>query len=123
MSAPATRRAALYPPRETNFVLRPLTNYSAKLTAVGDTAVYVYGSVPGDAGPLDYDTFEAKDFSQYRPTLQNGESYLIDQQPGLQRMTDPNGNTLTVNANGITHSGGRSIAGGAPRRRRTCAHG
>jgi len=101
--------STLYPLQETTIRFRPLPGTNATLAPVGDATVFVNANFPGDAELLDYNTFGTKDFSQYRLTFPNGNSYLIDQLQGLRQMNDANGNTLTVNANGITHSSGKSI--------------
>ena len=45
----------------------------------------------------------------FRLTTAEGYSYVIDQQTGVTSMTDPNGNSLVINSNGIIHSSGKSI--------------
>jgi YD repeat-containing protein len=51
----------------------------------------------------------------YNPTLfkfttDDGAEFIIDQKGGLQKVTDLNGNTLTINSSGVTHSLGKSIS-------------
>jgi RHS repeat-associated protein len=102
--------STLYPLRETTIGFRPLTGTYSTLAPVGDATVFVLANFPGAADLLDYGTLEPKDFDDYRLTLPNGDVMLINQQGGLRQMTDPNGNSLTVNSNGVTHSSGKSIA-------------
>jgi YD repeat-containing protein len=45
----------------------------------------------------------------FRLTTGEGMSFVIEQGVGLKSMTDLNGNTLTINSNGIIHSSGKSI--------------
>jgi len=80
----------------------------AKLT-VADPFFVVTGSIPGQ---IELDTLDLEPFNPtvFTLTTREGFIYVVDQQAGLQRMTDPSGNTLTVNAGGITHSSGKSIA-------------
>src|SRR5207244_7122816 len=40
---------------------------------------------------------------------EDGTAYIIDQRSGLQSLSDPNGNTLTIGAGRIVHSSGKSI--------------
>ena len=100
----------VFPVRETTVGFRPLTGTNATLTPVGDATVFVNANYPGTADLLDYSTLEPIDFDQYRLTLPSGETMLIDQQAGIKQLSDANGNTLTINANGITHSSGKSVA-------------
>jgi RHS repeat-associated protein len=99
----------VFPPRETTIGFRPMLGTNASLALVGDPTAFVNSSWPGEAELLDWSTLEPKDFQQYRLTLPSGEVLLIDQQIGLQQTTDANGNTLTINNNGIIHSSGKSI--------------
>ncbi len=48
-------------------------------------------------------------FPNRRFTSEDGTAYVIDQRSGLQSLSDPNGNTLTIGAGGIMHSSGKSI--------------
>jgi len=79
----------------------------ARLT-VPDSFFIVTGSIPGaiELNTLDLEPFNPTVFTL---TTREGNVYVIDQQSGLQRMTDAAGNTLTVGAGGITHSSGKSI--------------
>ena len=45
----------------------------------------------------------------FRLTLAEGMSFVIEQGVGVKSMTDLNGNTLTINSNGIIHSSGKSV--------------
>lgn len=49
------------------------------------------------------------DPTQFRLTDKNGIEYLIDRAKGLQKVTDLNGNTLTVTPDGVTSSYGKGI--------------
>jgi RHS repeat-associated protein len=102
--------STLYPLRETTVSYRPMTGTNATLAPVGDPTLFVNGNFPGSVELLDYNTFMAADFDDYRLTLPTGEVMLINQRTGLKQLNDANGNTLTVNSNGITHSSGKSIA-------------
>ncbi len=46
---------------------------------------------------------------RYRLTTREGYVYILDQNFGIQTVTDPNGNTLTYTNDGIFHSAGKSI--------------
>src|SRR5262249_45520177 len=56
----------------------------------------------------------AADGSIYNPTAfilttAEGFSYTIDQSAGLSKVTDLNGNTLTITHDGVLHSSGQSV--------------
>ncbi|HZS44651.1 MAG TPA: DUF6531 domain-containing protein, partial [Blastocatellia bacterium] len=82
----------------------------ARLEVVGSTDFLVSGSVPGLVQLVDINSQNLFNPTRFKLTVAEGYSYLIDQGFGVQSITDPNGNTLTINPNGITHSNGESIA-------------
>jgi fibro-slime domain-containing protein/RHS repeat-associated protein len=82
----------------------------ATLTALDATDAFVNGAVPGDVELIDTDTFEIYNPTKFRLTTADGYVYVIDQKSGVQEMTDPNGNRLTINGGGITHSSGKGVA-------------
>lgn len=49
------------------------------------------------------------DPSRYTLTTREGYIYQLDQNFGIETVTDPNGKTLTYSQNGIVHSDGKSI--------------
>lgn len=101
--------STLFPLRETTISYRPMTGTNATLTPVGDPTAFVAAAFPGPIELLDFGTFDPIDFDEYRLTLPNGEVMLINQQTGLKQWNDANGNSLTVNSNGIIHSSGKSL--------------
>jgi RHS repeat-associated protein/uncharacterized repeat protein (TIGR01451 family) len=80
----------------------------ATLTPIGDTLLLVDNGVPG---PVNIITAEVQiaDFTQFQLTTAEGFTYVLDQKLGATSVTDPNGNTLTINAGGVIHSGGKSV--------------
>lgn len=50
------------------------------------------------------------DPSRYELTTDTGYIYTLDQTFGIEKVTDPNGHTLTYTRDGIFHSGGKSVA-------------
>jgi len=46
---------------------------------------------------------------RYKLTTQDGTVYIINQDSGVESITDPNGNTVTFTKDGIIHSAGKSI--------------
>ena len=69
---------------------------------------------PGGVGPVqllgDLITFEPWDPDRYQLTDTDGTVYAINQNAGVERVTDSNGNTLTFTTGGIIHSAGASVA-------------
>ena len=47
--------------------------------------------------------------SRYKLTTREGYVYLLNQDFGIETVTDPNGHTLTYSNNGIVHSSGKSV--------------
>jgi RHS repeat-associated protein len=79
----------------------------ASLVAIGNNDVVVDGGIPGSVNLVG-------DSGLYNPrlfqlTTAEGLKYVIEEGVGLRSMTDLNGNTLTINSNGIIHSSGKSI--------------
>ncbi|MFN8604310.1 MAG: RHS repeat-associated core domain-containing protein, partial [Candidatus Binatia bacterium] len=57
----------------------------------------------------DDNTFDTYNPRRFRYTALDGTSVVIDRIDGVLSSAEPNGNTLTIDAFGITHSSGRSI--------------
>jgi RHS repeat-associated protein len=89
---------------------RPMANTHGTLSLEGDNDVLVVGGVPGPVDLFDFNSADIFNSRVFRLTTQEGLVFVIDQQGGVRSMSDPNGNTLTINANGITHSSGKSIS-------------
>ncbi|MBI5074189.1 MAG: hypothetical protein HZB62_03300 [Nitrospirae bacterium] len=58
---------------------------------------------------LDLDTLEPYDPNGYILTTVEGMVFDLDQSFGVKGITDPNGNTVTYNTAGITHSAGKGV--------------
>ena len=85
----------------------PGTAGAILVPADGGSAL-VDDAVPGPVDLVDFST------NLYNPTTfvlttRDGYRYVIDQQLGVTSMTDPNGNTLTINSTGVISSTGKSI--------------
>jgi RHS repeat-associated protein len=106
---PACQR--LDPLSQTTVSFTPIstTPPNASLAIVGNNQPYVYGSFPGTVTLLDLDDVSIFNPDLYQLTMPDGRVLLISQHSGLQSMTDPNGNKLTVTAAGIIHSSGKSV--------------
>ncbi|MEW6127269.1 MAG: PKD domain-containing protein, partial [Acidobacteriota bacterium] len=80
----------------------------ATLTAVGGGDVLVDGPSEGSVNLVT--TNGLYNPRVFELTLAEGMKLVIEQGVGLRSMSDLNGNTLTINANGIIHSSGKSIS-------------
>src|ERR1019366_9554278 len=102
----------LFPLSQTAVTFAPIstTPPNASLAIVGNNQPYIDGSFPGIITLLDLDDVSVFAPDLYRLTMPDGRVLIISQQSGLKSMTDPNGNTLTVTAAGITHSSGKSVS-------------
>lgn len=99
------------PITETRLIFTPQAGTRGKLSVAGDNTVYVAGSVPGEVQLIAYDGTGIFDRTQFKYTAKDGTEFVVNQGAGgLQSVRDPNGNTLTISASGITHSSGQSIA-------------
>lgn len=101
----------ILPPQFVDLGFRALPGTLGTLEAL-DTAgqLLVPGPWPGATELLDFDTGEPADPNLYRLTLPDGRAFVVNQQNGLQRLTDANGNELVVSASGILHSSGTGVA-------------
>src|SRR5262249_49236964 len=102
----------------------PFANTSGTLQPVsinepdGEFLVSV-GSVPGRADLYDLNFFSTNPLASnealnryptlFRYATPEGYVYVIDETDGLHSVTDPNGNTLTITRDGITHSSGKNV--------------
>jgi RHS repeat-associated protein len=103
----------------------PLDNTRGTLVPAGfddpdGSFLFFFGAIPGTADLVDLNFFfdaltsgatdeELQQALEHYPTLfrytsPEGYKYLIDENDGLQSVTDPNGNTLVVSTNGLTWS-------------------
>jgi RHS repeat-associated protein len=89
----------------------PMAGTVGKLEVVGSADVQIDGSVPGPVNLLGFGTgVDIFNSFVFKFTAQDGTAYIIDQRTGLSAVSDLNGNTVTIGANGVTHSRGQSIA-------------
>lgn len=81
----------------------------ATLQIVGDNSALVNPASPGPVDLIDIDTLNDVNQTTFQLTTAAGFTYVIDQTLGATSVTDPNGNTLTINSSGITSSAGKSV--------------
>jgi RHS repeat-associated protein len=78
----------------------------ATLAILGGTQV-LYQNGGGEV--VDPGTFEVYEPRSVRLTTRDGRIFDLTLQQGVTRLQDPNGNQLSITANGITHSSGRAV--------------
>ena len=100
----------LVPPDQVTFGFAPRPGTVASLSILGNNLADVSASFPGTAQLYDSNTAQLFDADRYRLTLPDGRMLDINQATGgLEKMTDLNGNTLTITSAGIIHSSGKSV--------------
>ncbi|HKR11221.1 MAG TPA: PKD domain-containing protein [Pyrinomonadaceae bacterium] len=100
------------PVTSTQLTFTPQPGTRATLEVVGPTDVLVesLGSIPGPARLLNQSNPDIFNSFTFRLTTPEGVRYVINQQSGVSSIADPYGNSLTINANGVVHSSGKSIS-------------
>jgi len=85
----------------------PEGDTQSTLTSVDGTSLYLTNLDNGNLA----DVAETSPWpiTHYRLTTRNGYVYDLNQNFGIEKVTDPNGNTLTYSAAGIVHSSGLSV--------------
>jgi RHS repeat-associated protein len=99
----------LVPPSQVTIGFTPRPGTTASLAILGNAVVLDQDAFPGQATLFDLNTGLPFDASRYRLTFPDGRALDINQTIGLEKITDTNGNTLTVTPGGIIHSAGKSI--------------
>ena len=92
------------------FTPEPGTHASLEVVGPNDILVETLGSIPGPVRLLNQSNPDIFNSFTFRLTTAEGVSYVINQQTGVSSLSDRYGNTLTINANGVVHSSGKSIA-------------
>jgi len=94
----------------------PVVTYEAlgdtlgTLEISGDNSAWISGIGSGldmESEAFAFDLFDPKTFKY---TSIEGTEFIIDEDLGLVSLTDRNGNSITIDEDGITHSSGRGIA-------------
>ncbi len=102
------------PPDEVTVSYRPRPGTQGTLVPVDGNVAAVIGSWPEAGQSALMQLFRVTDYTPFDPdayqlTLPDGRAFVVSQLDGLQKITDLNGNVLTVNRDGITHSSGRGV--------------
>jgi RHS repeat-associated protein len=98
-----------YPQADVAINFQPLPGTNGTLVPLDARDAIVSGNFPGSLQLLDFNTFAPVDPNRYQLTLEDGRVLTIDQQAGLQTIQDLNGNTISIQPNGIIHSSGKSM--------------
>jgi len=98
------------PITQAHLIFTPQTGTQGTLSVDGDNTLFVAGSVPGPVDLIAADSSGIFDNTVFKYTSKDGTEFRLAQGSGLQSLKDTNGNTVTVSANGITHSSGKSIS-------------
>lgn len=96
------------PIESTRMTFTNLPSTYGTLEIDGDNKADVAGSI-GFINLIDISTTDYFNPTRFKFTTAEGDVYIIDEKEGLKRMTDRNGNTLTITTNGIFHSSGVSV--------------
>ncbi|MFQ5593658.1 MAG: RHS repeat-associated core domain-containing protein [Anaerolineae bacterium] len=86
-----------------------LPGTTSRLQPMAGSDVVILGSPGGPVELRDLD-LNLYDPRSYTLTTRDGTSFVVDEFAGVEYITDPNGNSLTITPNDITHSTGRSVA-------------
>ena len=81
----------------------------AALEIAGSSQFLVDGAVPGGVNLFSTSGADVANPTRFRLTTAEGFVYLVDQSMGLQSVTEPNGNAITITPGGIIHSNRASV--------------
>ncbi|HEV3470216.1 MAG TPA: RHS repeat-associated core domain-containing protein [Pyrinomonadaceae bacterium] len=103
---------AIYPIEFARFGFTPMPGTRGTLVPEAPVDILVDGGFPGPVELLDASDPQLRTYDPtvFRFTDENGTVYVIDQKAGVRSVADPNGNRLTINRDGITHSSGQRVA-------------
>ena len=99
------------PPEVVSLRYEPLPGTFSRLAPADLSAenLLVVGSFPGPINLVGLDASDLHDPSAYRVKIADGTSVVLEEKIGLRSLTDLNGNTLRVTADGLEHSSGLGI--------------
>jgi RHS repeat-associated protein len=102
---------AISPIEFARFGFTPMPGTRGTLVPEAPLDVLVEGGFPGPVELLDAADSQlgTYDPTVFRFTDEGGIVYVIDQKLGVRSITDPNGNKVTINRDGIIHPTGKSI--------------
>jgi RHS repeat-associated protein/uncharacterized repeat protein (TIGR01451 family) len=102
---------AIAPIEFTRFGFTPMPGTRGSLVPEASLDVMVEGGYPGAVELLDTSDPQLRTYDPtlFRFTNEDGTVFIIDQKLGVRSIADSNGNKLTIDRNGVTHSSGKSV--------------
>lgn len=108
---PAQRCQRFQPFSTVQMIYTPMPGTRGTLTPLNGGSVYVAGSVPGPVDIVDIN--DASGYylnpSRFRLKTDEGTSFVLDQKSGVESVSLPTGQSLTITSDGVTHSSGESV--------------
>jgi RHS repeat-associated protein len=98
-----------FPPSVLNAKFVPRAGTLGRLESLENNTLSIFDSQPGPVELLDDISLGAYNPQRFRYTAPDGTSIVIHAKEGVQRITEPNGNTLNFTPGGIFHSSGKSV--------------
>jgi RHS repeat-associated protein len=110
-AAPAQQCQRFQPFSTVQMTFTPMPGTRGTLTPLDGGSIVVAGSVPG---PVEFvDTGDPSGYyfnpTRFRLTTEDGTSFVLGQKAGVESVSTPAGETLTITRDGITHSSGESV--------------
>jgi RHS repeat-associated protein len=107
---PTPSSSVLLPLDTVTAVYTPRAGTLGKLTPLDGTEIWIIDGQPGPVTLYYFADIEIYDPQVFQYTGEDGTVFTISKTAGVQSVRDPNGNTLTIGPNGVTHSSGKGIA-------------
>ncbi|MBV9923928.1 MAG: PKD domain-containing protein, partial [Acidobacteria bacterium] len=109
---PAQKCQRFQPFNTVQMVYTPMPGTRGTLTPLNGGSVIVAGSVPGPVDIVDVNDPSGYYLnpSRFRLTVEDGTSFVLGQKSGVESVTIPSGESLTITSDGITHSSGESVS-------------
>jgi RHS repeat-associated protein len=98
------------PPTYVTVGFKPLPGTYGSLDALDGIEAAVSSSTPGPVELFDYSSGGHFDPDKYQYTLKDGRMLAINQNEGLESISDLNGNRVTIAPDGLYHSSGKSVS-------------
>ena len=110
-AVPAKKCQKIQPFSTVQMKFVPMAGTRGTLAPLNGGPIFVAGSVPGPVEFVDINDPSGYYFNptRFRLTTEDGTSFVLGQQTGVESVSTPAGETLTVTSAGITHSSGASV--------------
>ena len=100
---------AFVPPSAAVMGYRARPGTSGRLEPTGNRNVLIFGGLGQDAELVDDTTFRTWDPRGFRYTAADGTRFTLNADGQVSSITDPAGNVITIDSDGISHSAGSSV--------------